>query len=486
MVKSSTRLVFSKAAGLSSVTVTKSAATGTWTPGLSPVKSGTTFYVPTANKSSVAVSKGKTATIAITYQTAPVASDLKVSDVSMTSARVSFTKPADSSQVAVRLLAGTTAPASVTAGTSVAVSGNSATATGLKPDTTYTFGVFTKVGAFWVGPVVATAKTFSPAYVDRLALLKIKYDNHPELFTKWTGVNHCNWERVTCENGRVTQLDLDQSGISILPAEIGNLSELWHLDLANNRLSNLPTEIGKLSKLGSLRALDNKLTSVPSSLGNLKWLYDLDLRYNQISSLPESIWSLTNLERLALDGNGLTDVPSEIGNLKNLTSLSLGENKLKSVPAQVWNLTKLYSLYLHENQLTSVPSVIANLSRLEHLELGYNQLSSAPTEIGKLTNLSYLGLNGNKLSTVPTSFGKLTNLYNLYLQDNQLAGDVSAWAEPLRKADTIAYLSLGGNKCLNAGGNVALQNWLTSFTYQASSNGDETGSIGNPDWRDGC
>ncbi len=488
MTKSSTRLVFSKAASLSSVAVTKTAATGTWKPGLSPVKSGSTFYVPTADKSSVVVSKGKTATTTITYRPAAVASNLKVSDVSMTSARVSFTKPADSTEVAVRVLAGNTAPGSVTAGTSVPVSGNSATATGLKANTTYTFGVFTKVGVFWVGPVAAATKTLTPADVDRLALLKIKYDNHPELFTKWTGTNHCAWERVVCNDGRVTQLDLDESGISILPAEIGNLTELSYLDISGNKLSSLPTEIGKLSKLGNLYAIDNKLTSVPASLGGLKGLYSLHLGDNQISSLPASIWGLTNLESLSLDGNNLASVPSEIGNLKKLDHLELSYNRLTSLPSSVWNLTGLYGLILHENQLTSVPSAISNLKKLEQLELGYNRLTSVPAEIGNLTNLSALGLSGNQLSTVPTSFGKLINLWALHLQDNNLVGDVSPWAEPLRKANKIYSFSMGGNRCLNAGGNVALETWLSSFTYEDSpnQNGEPIGAIGNPDWRDGC
>ncbi|TXJ06960.1 MAG: hypothetical protein E6Q27_02765 [Aeromicrobium sp.] len=66
MIKSSKRVVFTKPGSLSSATMVKKVSSGTWKPGLSPVKLGDDFYVPTANKSSVKVKKGKTASVKVT------------------------------------------------------------------------------------------------------------------------------------------------------------------------------------------------------------------------------------------------------------------------------------------------------------------------------------------------------------------------------------------------------------------------------------
>ncbi|MBK8965343.1 MAG: leucine-rich repeat domain-containing protein [Lewinellaceae bacterium] len=50
-------------------------------------------------------------------------------------------------------------------------------------------------------------------------------------------------------------LDLRNNQLTILPAEIGQLSNLTHLELGNNQLTILPAEIGQLSNLTHLVGL---------------------------------------------------------------------------------------------------------------------------------------------------------------------------------------------------------------------------------------
>lgn len=83
-----------------------------------------------------------------------------------------------------------------------------------------------------------------------------------------------------------TTLDLSDLGLTVLPPEIGQLTNLQALYIGNNELTSLPPEIGKLTQLTVLHAMDNALTSLPSEIGNLRNLCVAELGSNQLTSLP--------------------------------------------------------------------------------------------------------------------------------------------------------------------------------------------------------
>ena len=131
---------------------------------------------------------------------------------------------------------------------------------------------------------------------------------------KWYGVD-------TDRNGRVTELDLTESGLTgYIPAELGNLSNLTALYLDYNRLSGpLPVELGNLSNLTALYLHDNRLSGPLSpSLGGLINLTELDLVNNQFTGwIPPELGGLINMSVVWLAGNewvgcipdALRDVP---------------------------------------------------------------------------------------------------------------------------------------------------------------------------------
>ncbi|PON94310.1 LRR domain containing protein [Trema orientale] len=92
----------------------------------------------------------------------------------------------------------------------------------------------------------------------------------------------CFWEGVSCEDGRVVELDLSNEGIS--------------------------------------GELDNS-----SSLFSLHHLRSLDLSCNFFSSMiPSKIGNLTNLNYLNLSNSGfLGQIPREVSQLRNLVTLDL-------------------------------------------------------------------------------------------------------------------------------------------------------------------
>jgi internalin A len=218
----------------------------------------------------------------------------------------------------------------------------------------------------------------------------------------------------------VTSLDLSRKGLTQLPPEIGQLTNLTNLALNINQLTQLPPEICQLTNLTNLALNINPLTQLPPEICQLTNLTRLELWNNQLNKLPPEIGQLTNLTALWLNDNQLTQLPPEIGQLTNLTELGLGSNKLNKLPPEIGQLTNLTELGLGSNKLTQLPPEIGQLTNLTGLNLGGNQLTQWPPEIGQLTNLTLLGLHGNQLTQWPPEIGQLTKLTVLTLHDNKL------------------------------------------------------------------
>ncbi|KAI8489388.1 hypothetical protein Bbelb_328310 [Branchiostoma belcheri] len=182
-------------------------------------------------------------------------------------------------------------------------------------------------------------------------------------------------------------LDLSKQGLTSIPEEVFDLTDLQSLDVSNNELTSIPEAIGRLQKLERLGADGNKLTSLPQAIGSLQELTHLYIYDNQLTEVPPGVCSLSNLEVL---------------NVRN--------NKLSTLPPGVEKLQKLRELYIHDNQLTEVPPGVCSLSNLEVLSVSNNKLSTLPPGVEKLQKLKRLGINGNQLTEVPPGVCSLSNL----------------------------------------------------------------------------
>ena len=217
-----------------------------------------------------------------------------------------------------------------------------------------------------------------------------------------------------------TLLDLSKEGLTALPPEIGQLTNLANLNLSGNRLTALPPEIGQLTTLTTLDLSNNQLTALPAEIGELTNLTALILWANRITALPAEIGQLTNLTLLELESNQVIALPPEIGQLTNLIELNLHENQLSALPTEIGNLTDLTVLYLGSNFLTDLPTEISKLTNLTNLFMFDNWLTALPAEIGQLTSLTLLDLSGNQVTALPPEFRQLTNLTELNLEGNPL------------------------------------------------------------------
>lgn len=207
-------------------------------------------------------------------------------------------------------------------------------------------------------------------------------------------------------------------------------------------LSSLPPEISELSDLKELQLGNNKFSEFPKEILSLKNLAILDLSGNPISEVPSDIKSLEKLQLLNITGLKLHSLPEEFCELSELMDLFAGYNMLKSLPKGFSKLSKLSGLYLHNNEFTSFPQELANYQSLKNLTLGSkisklpkrisrfkslkrlcltdNNLTLLPAEIGEMNSLRHLELSINKLKEIPTEISNLKNLIELSLADNPL------------------------------------------------------------------
>ena len=141
------------------------------------------------------------------------------------------------------------------------------------------------------------------------------------------------WDGIAVGDSGVKTLELGDNELTgVIPAELGDLSQLEWLSLYDNELTGvIPPALGRLSQLEWLDLSGNVLIgSVPPELSQLIALRGLYLYGNQlIGSIPLELSQLTALRGLRLDNNGLTGViPPALGRLTELEELNLDGNAL--------------------------------------------------------------------------------------------------------------------------------------------------------------
>ncbi len=190
-------------------------------------------------------------------------------------------------------------------------------------------------------------------------------------------------EIIKCRNWwkPETKLNFSGLGLSMLPPEIGQLTELKQLDLSMNQLTVLPPQIGQLAALTDLILYDNRLTTLPPQIGQLTQLRQLYLAHNQLTTLPSEIAQLKMLTELLLENNQLTMLPPQIGQLTQLRQLYLAHNQLTTLPSELGRLTHLKTLVLEDNALRELPESLRELTDLTMLPLHRNAALGLPTEL---------------------------------------------------------------------------------------------------------
>jgi Leucine-rich repeat (LRR) protein len=93
-------------------------------------------------------------------------------------------------------------------------------------------------------------------------------------------------------------------------------------------IKQIPPAIKNVTHLHRLSLALNAIQSLPAEIGELKELYFIDLTDNGGLTDIRNLVNVENLQELYLDGCGLKKVPDEIRQLKNLRVLSLVDNDI--------------------------------------------------------------------------------------------------------------------------------------------------------------
>jgi Leucine-rich repeat (LRR) protein len=199
--------------------------------------------------------------------------------------------------------------------------------------------------------------------------------------------------RVLTGLSQIDTLELSNSGLSVLPDEIGGIKSLVSLKITYcHRLVSISNEIKYLKYLTHLNLTNNSISTLPNVFDSLKKLKILDLNSNKLNGLPESIRTLTALEELNLFHNQIVSLPESIGELDHLKSISLSDNPLIDLPAN-FNQLLLEELYIGKNSFEKFPYQLFDISTLKKISIYEIAMDSFPTSISKLKYLETISLN---------------------------------------------------------------------------------------------
>lgn len=267
----------------------------------------------------------------------------------------------------------------------------------------------------------------------------------------WISSSHeCEWYGITCEDGYVTELFLDERKmIGTVPGDVFLLRNLTALNLPNNDLfGELPSFLTLLQKLQDLDLSQNSLSGeiFPSFMSRLSpSLTSLSLEKNSFTgTIQSSIGEMTNLRTLQLIDTGIQgSIPNEIAHLTHLSHLRIGGPLIEGlVPPGLQQLTALESIELTLAEGSSDTLwILSEMGRLTHLScVGVEPSGTTQKPIPETMGSWWPALESLELvhvpilNRIPPSMALWTNLHHFSVLYAQLTGTlptqvVEAWAK---------------------------------------------------------
>lgn len=145
-------------------------------------------------------------------------------------------------------------------------------------------------------------------------------------------------QSVNKTESSTTTVNLADTGLRSVGADIYGKTNTTHLILSNNSIKTLPSEMGKMTILVELRLDHNQLEgSLIGEVRLMSQLQQLDVSHNKMTGMPAEIGQLSKLEALNYSYNNIEGLPNEIVNLKN----NLKEFNLTGNPLSQAVITKL-------------------------------------------------------------------------------------------------------------------------------------------------
>ncbi|XP_057802423.1 probable inactive receptor kinase At5g10020 [Salvia miltiorrhiza] len=268
-----------------------------------------------------------------------------------------------------------------------------------------------------------------------------------------------NWYGITCSNGHVTSISLNQLGLAgefSFPA-ISRLQMLQNLSLSNNHFTGtLTRDIGVLESLQNLDLSSNLFAgSVPHQLTSLTNLALVNISLNRMGGeIPSGFANLRQLKYLDFHSNGFVgDVMSLLGQLGGVVYVDLSCNSF-SGPLDLGTadpdfMSSVSHLNVSSNNLTGElffpHDGIPYLDSLEVFDASdNNHITGNVPSFSLVVSLRVLKLRGNQLSgSLPEGLLQESSmvLSELDLSHNQLEGPIDSISSL-----NLRYLNLSSNR----------------------------------------
>uniref|UniRef100_A0A2P2L8E8 non-specific serine/threonine protein kinase n=1 Tax=Rhizophora mucronata TaxID=61149 RepID=A0A2P2L8E8_RHIMU len=251
----------------------------------------------------------------------------------------------------------------------------------------------------------------------------------------WSGSDPCQWQHVSCENNRVTRIQIGRQSLAgTLPAELKNLSELQVLEVMYNKLTGRVPSLAGLSNLQTIFLDDNHFGSFPSDFfQGMSSLSIVDIGNNPYPAwqIPESLTDAIQLTNFSANGANLTGtIPAFFNSttFPSLRNLHLSFNYLVGgIPSSISGFESLQSLWLNgqksDSKLNGTIAVLQNMTGLTQVWLQDNQFTGPIPDFGASSGLQDLDLRDNQFTgVVPSSLVGLSSLKIVNLTNNLLQG----------------------------------------------------------------
>ena len=256
-------------------------------------------------------------------------------------------------------------------------------------------------------------------------------------------------------NGAIVgKLDLSNTGMKEIPADLSLHTSIVTLDLSNNRIARIPPELCLLTALSSLNLDQNPLRphvqdvvshGLAALMRYLRALHagaqtgKVDLVGQGLAFYPDEMAADWHVTWLCLDDNLLRHIPRKIAHLTSLTFVSVARNQLEDLPDTMAALTRLGTLVLDHNALEALPAFIYGLTSLTALSAAHNRLASLSEAMAALRRLASLDVRGNPaLRYMPLCVGALPALETCEFDTATVVSPDAQFQNSV--ADMMAYL----------------------------------------------
>ncbi|MBB3696330.1 T9SS type A sorting domain-containing protein [Flammeovirga yaeyamensis] len=151
-------------------------------------------------------------------------------------------------------------------------------------------------------------QSFSQSTItDSLALVELFNQNQNNTLEWDLNKSLENWEGVILDGSRrVTTLNIPQKNITIIPINLGDLSELKQLLINRNEIRNLPSSLGKLTSLTRIHLADTKIESIDDFFISFNNLNRFDCQNSEISYISPNVKNLNSLNIGNISNNRLS------------------------------------------------------------------------------------------------------------------------------------------------------------------------------------